>query len=153
MTNSTYDHSQVGWIVLISLGATLLVFSLQFVLGLGSPKTSILGYLFFSGLTLFIASLFYKLRVVVNQEGIHLIYGIGLIRFNIKPDHVRSVRIVRNPWYYGLGIRIIPRGRLYNIHGLEAVEINYEDGREKLVRIGSDEAHVLKAYLEKKYAL
>lgn len=153
MANRTYDHSQLGYIVLISLSVTLMVFSLQFVLGLGSPKTGLLGYLFFSGLTLFIASLFYKLRVVVDTTGIHLIYGIGLIKFHIKPDHVKSVRIVRNPWYYGLGIRIIPKGMLYNIHGLDAVEIIYEDGREKMVRIGSDEVHVLKAYLENKYAL
>lgn len=153
MTNRTYDHTQMGWIVIISLGATLMVFTLQFVLGLGSPRTSLMGYLSISGLTLLIASLFYKLRVIVDTGGIHLIYGIGLIKFTIKPDHVKSVRIVRNSWYYGLGIRIIPKGRLYNIHGLEAVEIIYEDGREKMVRIGSDEVHILKAFLEKKYAL
>ena len=139
--------------MIISLGVTLMVFTLQFVLGLGSPKTSVIGYLFISGITLLIASLFYRLRVVVDTVGIHLIYGIGLIKFTIKPDRVKSVRIVRNSWYYGLGIRMIPKGRLYNIHGLDAVEIIYEDGREKMVRIGSDEVHVLKAYLEKKYAL
>lgn len=153
MANRPYDHSQMGWIILISMGVTSMVFTLQFLLGLGSPKTSVMGYLVIIGITVLITSLFYRLRVVVDTTGIHLIYGIGLIKFSIKPDHVKSVRIVRNPWYYGLGIRIIPKGILYNIHGLEAVEIIYEDGREKMVRIGSDEVEVLKAYLEKKYAL
>jgi hypothetical protein len=49
--------------------------------------------------------------------------------------------VVRNRWYYGWGIRITPRGWLYNVSGLDAVELALKNG--KCVRIGSDEPHAL----------
>ena len=154
MAERIYDHSQLGWIVMVTLGFTQVIFSIQYIFGLGSSTTTFLGYLCLSAVTFFIASLFYKLRVLVNESGIHLIYGIGLVKIHLKPDCVKSVRMVKNPWYYGMGIRIIPRGTLYNIQGIDAVEIIYEDGRrERMVRIGSDEVHILKAFLDIKYGL
>ncbi len=52
-------------------------------------------------------------------------------------SEIESHSAVRNPWYYGWGLRRTPIGWLYNVSGLEAVEITMKDGRK--VRIGTDD--------------
>ncbi len=46
-----------------------------------------------------------------------------------------------NRWYYGWGIRLTPHGRLYNLSGLEAVEVQLNTGKK--FRIGTDEPDAL----------
>jgi len=50
---------------------------------------------------------------------------------------IRTCIVVRNRWWYGWGIRWTPRGWLYNVSGLAAVELTLTDGRR--LRIGIDE--------------
>ena len=52
-----------------------------------------------------------------------------------------SFQTVRNKWYFGWGIRYLGTGWLYNVSGLDAVEIVQNDG--KMVRVGTDEPDVL----------
>jgi hypothetical protein len=44
---------------------------------------------------------------------------------------------VRNSAIWGVGIRMIPSGWLYNVSGLDAIEISFKNSRRK-VRIGTD---------------
>jgi hypothetical protein len=44
---------------------------------------------------------------------------------------------VRNKWWYGWGIRLTPHGWLFNVGGLDAVELELASGRK--FRIGTDE--------------
>ena len=44
---------------------------------------------------------------------------------------------VRNEWHYGWGIRFTAFGWLFNVSGLDAVELALDSG--KRVRIGTDE--------------
>jgi hypothetical protein len=54
-----------------------------------------------------------------------------------------AARIVRNRWWYGFGIRLIPHGSLWIVWGLDAVELNLVTG--KVLRIGTDEPGALLA--------
>jgi len=58
-------------------------------------------------------------------------------------DEIASVKTVKNHWYYGWGIRLIPHGWLFNVSGFEAIEIVMKNG--KVYRIGTDEAEKLMA--------
>ena len=80
----------------------------------------------------------------MEKDGVRLKYGIGLISLKFKMDEVESLESIKTPWYYGLGIRITPKGILYNIQGLKAVRIHYlKDGKSKKVMIGTDEPEEL----------
>ena len=59
---------------------------------------------------------------------------------------VTAARKVRNHWYAGWGVRIIPRGRLYNVGGLDAVELEMDNGR--VVRVGTDQPDALLAAVQ-----
>jgi hypothetical protein len=86
-------------------------------------------------------AVFHKMTVSIDAEYLRVSYGPGLIRFRFPLGSIRSCKQVRNSWWYGLGIRWTPHGWLYNIAGLDAVELELEDGRT--VRVGSPEPEVL----------
>ena len=81
--------------------------------------------------------LFSILTVKVDGEEVSVRFGVGLIRKRFPLSEIESHSAVRNPWYYGWGLRRTPIGWLYNVSGLEAVEITLKDGRK--VRIGTDD--------------
>ena len=88
-----------------------------------------------------ILGLFSSLKVPVTASEIKLLFGMGLIHRTISRDSIESVAAVRNSWWYGFGIRLTPHGWLWNISGLDAVEITYKDGKK--FRIGTDEPEKL----------
>jgi len=90
--------------------------------------------------------LFASLTVVVGDAAVFVRFGPGLIRRSFALTDIRAVRTVRNRWYYGWGIRLLPRGWLYNVSGLDAVEIELADGRAH--RIGTDEPEALAAAIQ-----
>ena len=59
---------------------------------------------------------------------------------------VVAARTMRNRWWYGLGIRKIPRGWMYNVWGLDAVELELDSG--SVFRIGTVDAARLLAAIE-----
>ena len=68
-------------------------------------------------------------------------FGPGLIHKTFAASDIREARIVRNRWFYGWGIRWTPHGWLFNVSGLDAVEVELRSGRQ--YRIGTDEPRQL----------
>lgn len=89
---------------------------------------------------------FGSLEVRVDEEAVTLRFGIGLIRRTIALDRIESAARVRNRWWYGWGIRLTPHGWLWNVAGLDAVELRLTDG--KLFRIGTGDPEGLEGALE-----
>jgi transcriptional regulator with XRE-family HTH domain len=81
--------------------------------------------------------IFSSLTTRVENGFIKWNFGVGLISKTMPISRVVSNRAVRNKAWWGLGIRVIPRGWLYNVSGLKSVELILDDG--KRIRIGSDE--------------
>jgi hypothetical protein len=132
-----YRHTQFGWVILGSFVCGAVFATAVFVwaeLGTGSIEL-------FVGVLLLTSLLFGSLTVSLDRTHIALRFGVGMIRKRIALDEIRSYRRVRNPWYYGWGIHLIPGGWLYNVSGLSAVELILESG--KYVRIGTDEPDAL----------
>ena len=102
------------------------------------------------GVLVLVLLLFGSLTVEVSGGDLRIRFGIGLIRKRWPLDGIESCRPVRNLWIYGWGIRKIPGGWLYNVSGLDAVELKLKSG--KMVRIGTDEPQALSAALEKELA-
>jgi hypothetical protein len=84
---------------------------------------------------------FSTLTVEVSTTELTWFFGPGFWRKNIARDEIVSAVPVRNKWWWGWGVRLTPRGWLYNVAGLEAVEIALRSG--KVLRIGSDKAPAL----------
>jgi membrane protein YdbS with pleckstrin-like domain len=143
-----YTSFQFGWFILI-LGPMMIWIYYLYATQAGDNPLPFVPMLLVEALFIVIILLFYGLKVTVKKEEIELKYGIGWIHKTIALNDVQSVKTVRNPWYYGLGIRVIPKRMLYNIHGLDAVELTFSS-KKRIVRIGSPESHRLKLEIERR---
>ena len=127
-----YKHTQVGYIHVIAWSAIILVLACINVFIGFEPYT-----LIFLILLAVLLALLSTLTVRVGGGAITVQFGVGIIRKRIQLSDVETYAKVRNPWYYGLGIRYTPRGWLYNIYGLSAIELLMKNGRT--CRIGTDD--------------
>ena len=136
--NETYRHTQIGWVLLAALaaGAGVVVFATGKT-GWSSAASVVMTML------IVVALLFCTLTVMIRDGEIECRYGPGLIRKHIPLAAVRGARPVRTAWYQGWGIRLTSDGWLFNVSGLDAVEVELVDG--KRIRIGTDEPQVLVA--------
>jgi len=135
-----YRHTQIGWVV---IGAVVVAGFMTV------PPLHAIGFTaaftVFAAVGLAVLLCFFGLTVTVDDHFLEARFGIGLLKRRAALNQIRSFTIVRNPWYYGWGYRFIPRGRLYNISGLSAVELVLSSGMR--LRVGSDEPEALVAAL------
>ena len=88
--------------------------------------------------------LFSSLTVIVDANTLRFYFGPGVWERRIPLDTIREVTIVRNSPLYGWGIRYTPHGWLYNVAGLDAVEVRTET---ETFRLGTDEPDRLRRAL------
>ena len=87
------------------------------------------------------------LRIQIDKEQLHWHFGIGFPKKSIALKDIISVEQKRNKWWYGWGIRkLLSGGWLYNVYGLDAVEVKTHQG--KIVRLGTDEPKQLKKAIQ-----
>src|SRR5262245_54278021 len=129
-----YRHTQIGTLTLGVLGAGVLIVGAT-LLSRGFDVL-ILAVLLILVVT---AGVFASLTVEVRGGVLTLWFGPGLLRKRVQVATIQSCSVVRNPWWYGWGIRWTPHGWLYNVSGRAAVELILLDGRR--LRIGTDELH------------
>ncbi|MFW6056861.1 MAG: hypothetical protein ACOC9B_06095 [Chloroflexota bacterium] len=95
-------------------------------------------------LVIVVAMLTYsRLTVTVTDEVLDLRFGTPLIHKRYRLKDIKSSRTIRNRWFYGWGTRITPHGWLYNVSGLDGVEVEFESGKK--IRIGTNEPQQLDA--------
>ena len=83
------------------------------------------------------ALLFSSLTVEVSGGELRWYFGPGLWTHRLPLEAIQEVAVVRNHWWNGYGIRVAPGFRLYNVSGLDAVELRV--GASDVRRIGTDD--------------
>lgn len=136
-----YKHTQIGYFLLIAysiviLGMGILLFMTDY------HPVFMIGLL----VMLFVVTLFATLTVSINERTITIRFGLGVIRKRFTLQEIETYRVVRNPWYYGWGVRYTPQGWLYSVSGLLALELQMKTG--KTYRIGTDDPQHLAAVLD-----
>ena len=136
-----YERRQYGKAFLVMAFVILVL-----VTGVLAAMGDMLPAISVSVMLVILMACFSWLAVSVQREGIKLSFGIGLVRRTIPYERIVSTTIVRNKWWYGWGIRLSPHGWMWNLSGLDAVELLYEDG--KAFRIGTDDPKGLKRAID-----
>ncbi len=139
-----YRHHQIGWPALIGSVPPFVVGLI--VVDAGVPIGSLL--VAAAPIVFFLLG---WLTVTVTDGALDARFGVGLIGKRTALERIASATIVRNPWYYGWGLRRIPDGWLYNVAGFDAVELTLADGG--ILRVGTDEPAALKAAIATRVAL
>ncbi len=84
-----------------------------------------------------VAILFSSLTVDVGDDELRWHFGPGLWTYRLPLDEIKGVAVVKNHWWNGFGIRMGPSFRLYNVSGLDAVELRLKS--DEVRRIGTDD--------------
>lgn len=147
MVKSHFREFQFSRLMLGIVLPMELLIAIFYVLQIGDQPLSLNGFILLSALMLVILCIFYGMTTTVDDREVKVTFGIGLIRRKINLDDVRSVESVKNPWYYGYGIRWIRNGWLYNVSGAEAVELTFK-GKNNVVRIGTKTQEALKEAIQ-----
>lgn len=136
----SYQHTQTGLLGPVVFGPLAVIF-LFIVIRAGGGVLPVLGLFVFFGLVGVVLVNFSRLTTMIEGDRLNLAFGRGWPRREIDLSEVVNVQTVRNLWWYGFGIRATPNGMLYNVWGLDAVELRLTSG--KALRIGSDESQAL----------
>jgi len=130
-------YTQFGTITVVILSVVLII-SVVTALNIGLSD-SISTIIFWSiALILFISLLFfYKIDIEIDRVHITFKMGIGIIGKSYDISKIESCKPVKNSVLYGWGIHKIPNGWLYNVSGLNAVELTFKTTGKK-IRIGTN---------------
>jgi len=126
-----YEHTQVGYLIITAMVTVMVLIGV--ILANAGINWIAIGVLVVIAVALV---LFPSLTVVIWEEELEARFGPGLIRKRFKLDEIESCQVVKNPWYYGWGIRLTPHGVLFRVSGFHAVEIKLRTGKK--FRIGTD---------------
>jgi hypothetical protein len=89
---------------------------------------------------------FRSLTVEVDDHELRLEFGDGMIKKSFPLTEVSGCKPVRTGLLQGWGMHWVGNGWLYNVYGLDAVEIAFRDGKRAL--IGTDEPDKLTAAID-----
>jgi hypothetical protein len=130
-----YRHTQRSRVTTVLLGMVWIT-AVVLAVSIAQPIPMVMAGL----LTLLVFS-FSSLTVSIQDGALEVLFGPGWIHRRIPLQRVRDVEVVQSPWYYGWGIRLTPRGWLWNLWGFGGVELTFDDGHH--FRIGSDQPEAL----------
>jgi len=137
-----YSHEQFGtFMVAFPAIFGLAVCLVLFAAGAASAMPAVVL------VSLVLVIIFFRLRVEVSREHLRVRFGMGLVGRTFDVSEIVEARPVRNRWYYGWGVRLTPHGWLYNVSGLDAVEVRLRCGKK--FRIGTDEPEALTSALNR----
>ena len=142
-----YQHKQTGTVVLGCIGlAAAVMAGVLAVLPPGelAPRLILIGALIAFAA---VALCFGSLTVQVSRDELNVAFGPGLVRKSYLIADITEVSAVRNKWWYGWGVRYTPHGWLYNVSGLDAVQISLRNGRK--YRVDTDQPQLLAEAIDK----
>jgi len=146
--STDYRHTQPGTLILVSCGAAVL-FILPLLFWFSHLPVMLLVVALSLVATLVAAIQFASLTIQIDQDNLTLTFALGFPRKSIPLQDIEAAQAVRNPWYYGWGMRLTPRGWLYNVSGLDAVEVTLKSG--KRIRLGTDQPHMLLEAIQQRH--
>jgi hypothetical protein len=134
----TKEYTQFGTLSVIVMGSCLIICIVMMVIS-GLNDLAPVGILSFVAFVMLICLLiFYKLTIYIDDTYIRFKLGIGLVAKKYLISDIQSCKSVQNNPLSGVGIRKIPKGWLYNVSGLRAIELSFKN-QKSIVRIGSNQ--------------
>lgn len=138
-----YKHTQIGYLMLVVTICVLALFAWAQITSRAEPPSPDSGANFLvtsiMALIIFVLASFWSLQVIIDEQYLRVKFGYGIYKKKFLLSDIISAKAVKNRWYYGWGIRgwLWPKMWVYNVSGLNAVEIKLKNG--KTYRIGTDE--------------
>ena len=132
-----YKKTQYGVLTYLML-LVMAFLTVSFILQTGKKPIPLVAYLILMLVFIIIILLFYKLTIIINEDKIEAIFGVGLLKKSIKLNDIQSIENYKIPWYVGIGIRLTSKGWLWNVSTGNAILIHNKT-RSKTFLVCSNE--------------
>lgn len=148
-----YKHTQIGTFMAVITVAVFILFAWLQTTARAEPPSYDSGSNFavtaIMALVLFTLVSFVTLTTMIDEQTVRIHFGWGIFRKTFSLAEIATVTHVKNPWYYGWGIRLglRPTMWIFNVSGFDAVELVMKNG--KRYRIGTDEPEKLETAIKK----
>lgn len=146
-----YKHTQTGYLIFIVFAWMVLIAALITSFAGDEAGEALIAMGISTAIVLLVVLWFNRLTVTVNGSEVRVVFGAGWPRKVFGSYEIIGFRQVRNKWYWGTGVRAVPGGWMYNVWGLDAVELELSSGKK--FRIGTNEPEDLVAALTTHLAL
>lgn len=133
----TKKYTQFGTFSVVIMLPLLLLFSVLLIKSWLANTPDFYIHIFLVLTFLICLLIFYKLTIIVDRTHVSFKLGIGLVRKTYKIEDLKSCKAVTNSIFNGIGIRMLSNGWLYNVSGLEAIELQFVN-KKSIVRIGTN---------------
>ncbi|MFA4941339.1 MAG: hypothetical protein WC582_01920 [Patescibacteria group bacterium] len=140
---TSYKHAQIGYLMLVVTLIVLVFFTWVYITARAEPPSVDSGTNLLvtavMALILFILASFTMLTVSIDENYLRIKFGYGVFQKKFPLNEIISATSVKNHWYYGWGTTfwLWPKMWIYNISGLDAVEVVMRNG--VVYRIGTDD--------------
>lgn len=133
----TKKYTQFGTVSVVILLPLFLLFAVLMIKSVlaNSPDLYILIILVLAFLIGLLT--FYKLTITVDNTRLSFKLGIGLVSKSYMIEDLSSCLPVINSALYGIGIKMLPGGWLFNVSGLKAIELRFKH-KTSVIRIGTN---------------
>ncbi len=135
-----YKHTQYGKLLVIVLLLSLAGISYAYYYQTGVKPIPLPIFLIVSIILIVAILFFYKLTIQIDQEKITAIFGIGILKKSFDLKDIETIEKYKIPWYAGIGIRLTPKGWLWNVSYGDAVLIK---GKNNTFLVGTNEVDVV----------
>jgi hypothetical protein len=146
----SYEKTQYGlFIIAFSLIISIFI-GYSYYYQLGEKPLPLTVTLLLIGVLILSLITFYKLTIRIDKEKITATFGFGIIKKTMLLSEIdkNSIEKVIMPWYVGIGIRITPKGTLYNVKTGDAILIKNKQ-QTKTFLVGTDDFKNIKTVLDK----
>lgn len=138
-----YHHRQPGHVIKWVVTGAAAVSAL--IIYMAAPQLSLVAIVVII-IAMAISFMFGSMTVEIKDGALTWWFGPGVWRKSVPVADITSAQVVRNTWWWGWGIRHYGKGWLYNVSGLDAVEVHLASGKQ--FRLGTDDPQGLAAALQ-----
>jgi len=143
-----YTERQISSVLIAIFIGVFVIISISYIYNFGNNSPDLYSILLTILIMVVGLLFFYDMKTYIDNEQILISFGIGLVKKRIAIKNIEKVTVVRNKWYYGFGIRMLKNGWLYNIKGLDAVELKMKNTKS-IIRVGTADSQKLKREIER----
>lgn len=141
-----YKFTQFGTAIFSVFLSLIIIFTvIAFITGTDNP--AFIAFMIVSVVLFICLLVFYNLTIYIDRQTLSFRMGIGLIKKKYRLSDIASCKPVKNNPFYGIGVRLIPNGRLYNVSGLYAIELRFKH-TGRVVRIGTNRPEEISRIVE-----
>jgi len=120
-----YKEIQIFWLAIAFILPNLIFIIVAHFYQLGTKPIPLFATMLGVVVLTLILLAFYKMTIIIDTKAVFVSFGAGgFIKKVITISEIKQIKKVNIHWYFGMGIRLMPGGVIYNTRNGNGVELD-----------------------------